>query len=66
MANDEVREIVIEAVDSDDVPNVRILDGPVRVQVWKGTNQSDAINAIEYAAEYVRNMSRNDWQRDVG
>jgi hypothetical protein len=66
MADNEVREIVVEAVDSDDVPNVRILDGPVRVQVWKGTNQSDAISAIEYALKYVQKMSRNDWQRDVG
>lgn len=66
MADDEVREIVVEAANSEDVPNVKLLDGPVRVQVWKGTNQTDAINTLAFALQYVESMSPNEWQRDIG
>ena len=65
MADDDFKinwEIITDA----DVPQEKILAGPVRVQVWRGASQQDAVLALNQLAEYFGSMNPDDWQRLIG
>jgi hypothetical protein len=62
--DDREFKVNFEVISDADVPQEKVLAGPVRVQIWKGTRQHEAVETLRWLADSLRDPS--EWRRRMG